>query len=536
MYGSRAAFRFEVPSRACGTCCRNFKSAALDRRAALGGALALGAAALLPRAGRAQPEPRRGGVLRWAIPPNPGSLDPVTGRTAAEFAFLHTVFDALLDFDPMTLDPKPGLAKSFAFEDATTFVLDLVEGVSFHDGTPFDADAVKFNLDRARSDPRSNVRADIATVRAVETAGKHRVILRLDRPNAALPAILSDRPGMMISPAHIKQNGNVDQNPVGTGPWKLVSWRSNDRFVATRNENYWRPGLPYLDGINIAIMNEPATALRSVMAGENDIATSLGPQQKSVADRSKLVTQLTHSLGMVGIYLNYSRPPLSDVRIRQALNYAIDRDALNQAVAAGLDVSTSAVLPQEHWACDPATAQYYRHDPDMARKLLADAGFAAGIDVPMLGWSDQISMQRQEVIVTQLARSGVRVKLTPVSASASSTMFFGPAKQGAGRMAQIAARPDPSQEYDNLFSKDAYFNAGAVELPGYRPLLDATMATTDLAQRKAAFAKLQRFVVENALLVPIVFNTAVTVHHPRVNGFVLGMIGKPKCTDVWLDA
>jgi ABC-type transport system substrate-binding protein len=154
----------------------------------------------------------------------------------------------------------------------------------------------------------------------------------------------------------------------------------------------------------------------------------------------------------------------------------------------------------------------------------------------MLGWSDQISMQRQEVIVTQLARAGIRVALTPVSASASSTMFFGPAKQGAGRMAQIAARPDPSQEYDNLFSKDAYFNAGNVELAGYRELLDATMATTDREARKAAFAKLQRFVVENALLVPIVFNTAITVHHPRLKGFVLGMIGKPKCTEVWLDA
>jgi ABC-type transport system substrate-binding protein len=511
-------------------------SEVIDRRAILAGATALAGVALLP--GRASAgEPRKGGVLRWAQPPNPGSLDPVTGRTAAEFPILHLVFDAILDFDPMTLDPRPGLAKTFAFEDPTTFSLDLIEGVSFHDGTPFDADAVKFNLDRARTDPRSNVKADIATIRAVEVAGKYRVILRLDRPNAALPAILTDRPGMMVSPTHIKQNGaNVDQVPVGTGPWKMVSWRNNDRLIAARNESYWRPGLPYLDGITLTIMAEPATAVRSVVAGENDLATFLGPQQKSVAERSKLAVDLTHTLGMVGIYLNYGRPPLSDVRIRQALNYAIDRDALNQAIALGLDVPTSAIIPAEHWACDPATAQHYRYDPGKARALLAEAGFPQGIEIPMLGWSDQISMQRQEVIVTHLARSGIRVALTPVSASASSTMFFGPAKQGAGRMAQIAARPDPSQEYDNLFSKDAYFNAGGVELPSYRELLDATMASTDRAARKAAFAKLQRFVVENALLVPLLFNTTITVRHPRVKGFVWGMIGKPKCTEVWLDA
>jgi ABC-type transport system substrate-binding protein len=342
---------------------------------------------------------------------------------------------------------------------------------------------------------------------------------------------------MMVSPTNIKHNGvNADQSPVGTGPWKLESWRNNDRFIATRNESYWRPALPYLDGVNVAIMGEPATALRSVIAGENDLATSLGPQQKLLADRSKLTTQLTHSMGMVGIYLNYGRPPLSDARVRQALNYAIDRDAFNQAIAMGLDVPTSAIIPAEHWACDPQTATYYRYDPGKARALLAEAGYPNGIELPMLGWSDQISMQRQEVIVTQLARAGIRVALTPVSPSASSTMFFGSAKQGAGRMAQIAARPDPSQEYDNLFSKDAYFNAGGVELAGYRELLDATMATTDRAARKAAFAKLQRFVVENALLVPIVFNTSINVHHPRVKNFVAGLIAKPKCTTVWLSS
>jgi peptide/nickel transport system substrate-binding protein len=123
----------------------------IDRRALLAGAAAFSGAALLPSRAKADTEPRRGGVLRWAQAPNPGSLDPVTGRTAAEFTFLQIVHDALLDFDPITLDPKPGLARTYAFEDPTTFTMDLIENASFHDGTPFDAEAVKFNLDRASS-------------------------------------------------------------------------------------------------------------------------------------------------------------------------------------------------------------------------------------------------------------------------------------------------------------------------------------------------------------------------------------------------
>jgi peptide/nickel transport system substrate-binding protein/glutathione transport system substrate-binding protein len=503
------------------------EGAKIDRRIVLKGAAAAGAA-----------EPRRGGVLRWAQPNNPASLDPMTGRTAGEFTVLYALYDGLIDFDPHTLALKPGLAKSWRFTAATTLALDLVENAVFHDGTPFDAAAAKFNLDRYRTDPRSNAKADIATVSAVEVTGKYAIVLHLSRPNAALPAILTDRVGLMVSPTAITTKGpNLDRKPVGTGPWKLVSWQDNDRIVVARNEHYWKPGLPYLDGFNMQIIGEPATGLRSLMAGENDLATNLVAQQKLVAERSgKLVTQVSRSMGMAGIYLNYGRPPLDDLRIRQALNYAVNREELNKAIALGLDEPSSAILPREHWACDPATASYYTHDVDRAKKLLADAGHPNGIDIPMVGWSDQLSMQRQEVIVTQLAQAGIRIKLTPASPSESSTLFFGPAKKGAGRMSLIAGRPDPSQEYDNLFSKDAYFNAGAVELPGYRELLDATMNVTEQAARKEAFAKLQRFEIENALMVTLLFNTNVVAFQPKVKDFVWGLIDKPKLTEVWLAA
>ena len=242
----------------------------------------------------------------------------------------------------------------------------------------------------------------------------------------------------------------------------------------------------------------------------------------------------SRALSMFGIYLNYGRPPLDDKRIRQAINYAIDRESVNKAVSFGLDEPTSAIIPKEHWASDPATLQYYKYDPAKARELLREAGYPDGIEIPMLGWGDQISMQRQEMLVTQLGQAGIRVKLTPGSPSATSTDFFGPGKKSAARMSLIAARPDPSQQYDNLFSKNAYFNAGSVELPGYRELLLATLSAPDNAARKIAFGALQRFVVENALLVPVLFNTSVAVSHPRVKNFQVGLMDKPKVTEVWL--
>ena len=113
---------------------------------------------------RAQGTPKRGGILRISAPTNPSSLDPATGGAGSDHAFLFTMYDTLTEWDFETLKSKPGLAESWSFPDPTTFVLNIRPGVTFHDGTPLDAEAVKFNLERNKSDPKSNIKADLATM------------------------------------------------------------------------------------------------------------------------------------------------------------------------------------------------------------------------------------------------------------------------------------------------------------------------------------------------------------------------------------
>ncbi|MGZ5803841.1 MAG: ABC transporter substrate-binding protein, partial [Xanthobacteraceae bacterium] len=150
----------------------------LDRRSLMQGTAAATGALLLPGAAFAQ-APRKGGTLRVSMPYNPASVDPMTGRNLPDFNVLYAVFDALIDFEPMTLELKPGLAKAWKFTDPKTLVLDLVEGVTFHDGTPFNAEAVKFNLDRYKTDQRSNVKADLGALEKVEVNGPNQVTLHL---------------------------------------------------------------------------------------------------------------------------------------------------------------------------------------------------------------------------------------------------------------------------------------------------------------------------------------------------------------------
>jgi peptide/nickel transport system substrate-binding protein/glutathione transport system substrate-binding protein len=416
-------------------------------------------------------------------------------------------------------------------------VLDLRQGVKFHDGSAFDAEVVKFNLDRAKNDARSNLKADMESVEAVEVTGSHQVVIRLTRPNYSIPTILAYRPGLMVSPTSIKnaQGGNVDRAPVGTGPFKFVSWQDNDRIVLTRNENYWQPGRPYLDGLVLRIINEQTTGLRSVIAGENDFAINIDIQYKAIADRAEgLVVKLSPSMFFWGGYLNYGRPPLDNVKVRQALSWGIDREAMNKAIALGLDSPGNGVLPRQHWACDPETFNMYTYSPEKARALLAEAGHPDGIDLPVLGWSDQSSMQRQEVAMSQLAKAGIRVQLTPGSPQETAIQFFGPAKKGASRLSGMGGFADPAQQYDNLFSKDSFYNASGIELPGYRELINSSQAAADLKERKAVLAKLQRFVIENALVLTFLFQTNPVVSRSNVKGVIVDLTHRPRFHEAWL--
>lgn len=518
---------------------RNLFSPFVSRRTVLAGATAAGGALLLPQGVVAQEKPRRGGTLRVSMTYNPAALDPITGRNGPDFNTLLAIFDSLIDLDPKTLTTKPMLAQKWTWSNLKTLVLDLRTDVTFHDGTAFDADAAKFNLDRARGDARSNVKSDCTSIDSVEVTGKHQVTLHLNRPNSSLPTILSDRAGLMVSPTSIKnaEKGNVDRAPVGSGPFKFVSWQDNDRITLTRNDKYWQPGLPYLDGIVLRIITETATGIRSVIAQETDIALNLDIQKKTVADRAgNLVVTLVPTTYYWGAYLNYGRPPLDNIKVRQALSWGIDREAMNKAIALGLSSPGNGVIPKELWACDPTTFHTYGYSPEKARKLLAEAGYPDGIDIPMLGWTDQSSIQRQEVAMAQLAKAGIRVQLTTGSPQDTSIQFFGPAKKGAARISGMGGYADPSQQYDNLFGAKAYLNASGIELPGYRELMNATQETADLKERKAAFAKLQKFVIDNALVLTFMFQTNILVQTKKVKGVTLDLTNKPRFHAAWLAA
>ena len=505
--------------------------------ALISGALAgasLGGSAL------AQGTPKKGGILRISASANPSSLDPATGGAGSDHAFLFTMFDTLTEWEFETLKPRPGLAESWSYTDPTTFVLNIRSGVTFHDGTPLDAEAVKFNIERNKTDPQSNLTADRATVASVEVTGPMQVTLKLNTSDTALPGILSDRAGMMVSPTALKASttGNVARTPVGAGAYAFVSWADGEKIVVKRHEKYWKPNRPLPDGIEFSIIPELTTGVRSVTAGQNDLIYQLPPRQKAVVDRSSSVKVFNGpTLYVFQIFLNWAKPPFDNIKVRQAFNFAIDRETFVKAALAGLAEPAYMNLPKAHWAYDKSVAGLYPYDPDKARKLLAEAGFKDGISIELVGYPDQDSVQRQEILIEQFRKVGIGVRFLNAPVAEASAAFFGPEKRGSGLLAAWTGRPDPSLTYSLMFTKDAYFNGGrAPVLPELEAAIRESRASEDIEVRRKAFTTVQRLVMENAFVAPLAFQFELVAMNKKVQGYKPNLLGKPKYDDVWLES
>lgn len=511
--------------------------APLSKREFLLAAMSGAALASLPAGmSYAQETPRRGGVLRVACPTKPSSLDPGTGGAGTDHPFLWAIFDTLVEWDYATLKPQPGLAE-WSSPDPLTLMLKLrSDKILFHDGTPLDAQAIKFNLDRNRTDARSNIKGELSSIVSVEVVSPLEVRVKLNQPDAALPAILSDRAGMMASPKAVQAHGeSFSRNPVGAGPWKFVSWMGNEKVVVARNETYWRPGRPYVDGIEFLIIPDQATAMRSVTSGQNHLAYGLSPRYRPILEKSNSVKPIAApSLYCRVLYLNRTRGPLRHLKVRQAINHAIDRKAFIRATLGGVGEPAYMLLPAAHWAYDKEVSSLYPYDPEKARRLLAEAGFEKGFELSCGNYNDQDSVRRGEVLQEMLRMVGIQLKITSGLLSEIVGQFFGTEKKFDTCPAGWTGRPDPSMTYTGAFGKDAYFNPSREASPELVNLLDESREKEDLEFRRKVFAKIQRYVMEQALAAPIAFQYQMEAVSAPVKDFQPTLLGKPKFNNVWL--
>ena len=462
--------------------------------------------------------------LRVAYPQDVSSLDPIHGNAGTDHAILWTMYDTLVNWDPETLEPLPGLAESWDLSDPNVIALTLREGVTFQDGTEFDADAVKFNLDRAAAEG-SNITTDVASIASVDVVDPTHVNINLKAPNSALLLILTDRAGMMVSPtAAEKYDGDLSLNPVGAGGWSFVEWRRGASVTVEKYEDYWDKDAVRAPQIVFSVITDPTTRVSALTSGQQDFVVDVPPSSAQALESSASDKLLQSSRVLIAqIYLNDAKPEIADVRVRQALALAINRDEILETGYFGYGSVANEWMPADHWA---NAGEKYDYDPDEARKLLKEAG-ATNLTFDLALTQDPNWIRVGEILKAQWAEVGVTINLVPVENTQGSTDHFADGKTVAW-MANWTGRPDPSQTFLSLFGKDGYFNAGHVDFDGLQGAVDAANAATDQSDRAASFKDAADVVYDQVPAIPLVFADLLVGTSDKVSGYVPNLLGKPK--------
>ncbi len=488
--------------------------------------------------GAAQSGGTYGGTLRVAHQFPPISLDPHTGSSGADHQTLYSLYDRLVHFQFDSLEFTPGLATSWEFTDDTTLVFTLREGVTFHDGTPFNAEAVAYNVDRVQNHPNTKVPADLASVESVEVIDDYTVQFNLNRPDSGVVGILSDRAGMMVSPtaAEAADEQQLDSSPVGTGPFMLAEYSEGDRLLVERNPDYWQEGLPYLDGIEWLFSGGEQAAINGLRAGDVDVALTIRDfsQVEALESEPGIVLVRSPSLHTDGCYINDEVPPWDDVRVRKAWSMAMDRDTLADVFTFGLAEPAYMPVPPQHWASSPDVVGANGYDVEGARALLDEAGLDS-VDLTILAYQDPVQIRKGELIQAAAAEAGFNVEIEVLELAASVPAMF---TDRAYTMfcAPWTGRPDPSQTATSLLDSEAYYSVRDTDRAGVDALVAAAVASPDIEERAAAYGELwQVAIADEALWTPLWHNVSISFTTDQVKGYQLNLLGKGQIQFAWLE-
>src|SRR5215472_11873723 len=347
------------------------------------GGLTLGALGL-PRPARAQ-TPKAGGVFVSAQNNEATGLDPQLVPAFSRSRRSPMTYNQLVRFDA-DMNPTPELAESWEVsKDGLAWTFKLRQGVKFHDGQELTSADVKFTFDRLFE--KSPGKADFIAVDRVEPVGRYAVKFITKEPFAGLLAALGGFWGFIISEAGIKKYGDLNKAALGTGPFMLVDWKVEQRMVLKKHPGYFKKGLPYVDEVNLRIIPDEANVVAALRTGQINHAFIEDNKNYTLLKEEKSLTGYRSSrLGYDYLNINASRGPLKDVRVRQAISWAVDRAQVMRVAASGFGRLTApATQPMKQWQIPEAEwMKYYKADVDKAKKLMAEAGQANGFTVKLL--------------------------------------------------------------------------------------------------------------------------------------------------------
>ncbi|OZM80692.1 ABC transporter substrate-binding protein [Pseudonocardia sp. MH-G8] len=463
----------------------------------------------------------------------PASLDP-RKSSPYDAMWVGLLYDALVNRAPDGTF-APGLAESWTFSDDMR-VLDLTlrSGVTFQDGAPFNAEAVKTNLDAALAGS-TNFTNYLSNVESVEVVDDMHVRLNLSDAGAPTLGTLAGEAGMIISPRALSQD-DLSTSPAGTGPFTLDGFVGSN-LTFTGWAGYWNRDEVDLSGIDVTVFLDESARVRALRSGQVDVAF-IQPSQVAEVRSADLSITSAPTADFFGLIVNTGKAEFADPKVRQAMMLAVDRPALVQNVFGEGCVPSAQPFRPDDWAYAPGiddlpAAQY---DPQRAKQLLAEAGFPNGFSFEIQTNTMQTWTQIASVLQAQLGEIGVTVSVRPME----NVQFVTSRRDGSFESTLStyqSARPDQSEFIKTFYLPGGLFNPSGYDLPGVAELLAESSSSPDLEVRKPPMHKIMTDILNDGPpVIPICTRTTFYAHRDNVHGLQVPPLFDANLADVTVDS
>ena len=454
-------------------------------------------------------------ILQVAIAGEPDQLDPQKTSSYFSFEVLENVFDTLVEPNAK-LAMAPDLATSWTTsKDQLTWTFKLRSGVKFQDGHPFTANDVVYSYDRIIDGKLANA-YKFANVKSVQAVNPLTVAIKLTQPTPNLLSNLGGFKGMAIVEKSNVTSNQIATHPIGTGPFSVVKWTAGESIQLKANPNYWG-GAPKIAGINYRFISSGATAIAALKSGEIDWTDSIPPQQVAeLKTDSSVKVGDTPSNDYWYLALNEKRKPWNDVRVRQAIAYAINRqDIVKAATFGNAEVNELAIPKQSAWY-----VPYNKYSTNLAKakQLMAEAGVHGTINLDMLATSDYPqTVSAAQVIAAELQPLGIKVSIrTPDFAT-----WLDQQDSGNFDMLMMGwlGNIDPDDFYYSQQHTGGSSNAQGYSNPKVDALLDAGRTETNPVKRKQDYAQAATIVANDASYIYLYNPSVIQAWNPELKGY-----------------
>lgn len=429
----------------------------------------------------------------------PSKLDPAGASMGSMSAYYEALYDTLLRYDSSG-ELQGWLATDWSYDTARTqLTLKIRDGVSFTDGSSLDADVVVRNLERFKAGTAATA-SSFASVQSIEAPDKSTVVISLAQPNPAFLTALA-REGGLIASGEALDDPDLATKPVGSGPYVLDQEATvvGSTYHYSKNPNYWNPEVQHFSALTIQAMPDASGITNAIKAGEADVA-QLPQTAVSQAEGAGWTVDQISVGGFAGLMLfdrdGQLSPPLADERVRQALNYALDRPALIKAMAGGVGTPTTQVFPQNGKGYDESLDSKYPHDPAKAKALLAEAGYPDGVKISLPDFGNR---DRFTILAQMLAEAGITIEwaegqlqnsIADILTPKFSAVFF------------TLGEPTDWGTVQQIIAPNATFNPFHSSDPELQKMIDTMQIGDDATQAEMA-RNINKYIVEHAWFAPV---------------------------------